>query len=213
MKTLYLKLIVVLLSIVLFSNCENSEEVTPNNNNSDNTSGNTGDYNPESYKLENVALSTEEQELYDLIMEYRAENSLPSIPVSRSLTYVAQVHCWDVETNSPDEGSCNLHSWSSAGSWSACCYTSDHSQASCMWDKPKEMTSYPSNGYEISYWSSGSASAQGALNGWKSSSGHNAVIINEGTWKNNDWKAIGIGIYDGYAMVWFGTATDPADPL
>jgi exopolysaccharide biosynthesis protein len=47
-----------------------------------------------------------------------------------------------------------------------------------------------------------------ALKSWKGSASHNAVIINSGMWKKSDWKAIGIGMYNGYACVWFGEEPD-----
>jgi len=155
-------------------------------------------------------LSSEEKKLYDLIMEYRKQKNLPSIPLSKSLTMVAQTHARDVDTNHQDTGNCNMHSWSDKGTWTPCCYTSDHAQAQCMWNKPGELTNYKGNGYEIAHGGSGGyvASAEVALNGWKNSSGHNAVIINSGIW-SDEWKAIGIGMYGGYAMVWFGNETDP----
>jgi hypothetical protein len=52
---------------------------------------------------------------------------------------------------------------------------------------------------------------KGALNGWKTSSAHNAVIINEGKWGAAHWQAIGVGMYKGYACVWFGRETDPVE--
>ena len=152
-------------------------------------------------------LSQEEQSLYNLIMQYRKTKNLPPIPLSPSLTIVAQTHAHDLADNNPDQGRCNLHSWSNKGSWSACCYTDDHAKAQCMWDKPSELTSYKGNGYEISAWSSDDISASKALDLWKSSPGHHAVIINSGIW-NSSWQAIGIGIYGGYALVWFGNEPD-----
>jgi hypothetical protein len=77
-----------------------------------------------------------------------------------------------------------------------------------MWNKPREMTNYKGNGYEISYGGGSSITAEGALKGWKSSTGHNNVIINKDIWKNSNWQSIGIGIYKGYAMVWFGKDKD-----
>jgi uncharacterized protein YkwD len=151
-------------------------------------------------------LSTEEKKLYDQIMKYRKSLYLPEIPLSSSLTIVAQTHVKDLENNHPVYGNCNLHSWSSNGNWIPCCYTSDHAEASKMWSKPKELTTYKGNGYEIAY-SSSKATAEGALEAWKSSSGHNAVMINEGIW-DSQWNAIGIGIYGGYAVVWFGREKD-----
>jgi hypothetical protein len=153
-------------------------------------------------------LSDEETKLYKLLMDYRREKGLPVIALSKSLTKVAQIHVKDLNENYNQSSSCNMHSWSNKGNWSACCYTSDHAQAQCMWNKPRELTSYKGNGYEISYGSWGAAAdAQGALNGWKSSSGHNAVIVNSGIWKD-DWNAIGIGLSGGFSVVWFGKEAD-----
>jgi uncharacterized protein YkwD len=77
-----------------------------------------------------------------------------------------------------------------------------------MWVKPRELTSYLGNGFEIAFITSGEASAINALNSWKKSSGHNAVIINQGIWKNSNWNAIGIGLFKGFAVVWFGQEYD-----
>jgi hypothetical protein len=111
--------------------------------------------------------TSEEQKLYDLIMDYRKGKGLPSIPFSCSLTKVAQAHVKDLHLNKPDQNTCNMHSWSSKGSWSSCCYTDDHAEAECMWDKPREMTDYEGNGYEIAFGSYGmDATAYMALSVW-----------------------------------------------
>ena len=152
-------------------------------------------------------LTSAEKELYNLVMQYRSEKGLPIIPISSSLSFVAQTHVKDLTNNQPVQGNCNMHSWSNNGNWTACCYTPDHAAAECMWSKPSELTSYQGNGYEISYYSSGTITPIGALNAWKSSSGHNSVIINSGIW-NSKWNAIGIGIYGNYAVIWFGNELD-----
>ncbi|MFM7234380.1 MAG: CAP domain-containing protein [Flavobacteriales bacterium] len=153
-------------------------------------------------------MTSEEQALFDLIMNYRKTKNLPSIPFSPSLTIVAQTHAKDLAENNPDQGRCNLHSWSGKGNWSQCCYTDDHAKAQCMWNKPSELTSYSGNGYEISAWSSEDITAEEALSMWKSSPGHHACVINSGIWKQ-PWQAMGVGIYQGYALVWFGNEVDP----
>lgn len=94
-------------------------------------------------------LTSEEMKLYNNIMEYRKEKKLPSIPLSKSLTFVAQTHVSDLVNNKPDIGKCNSHSWSRKGNWTSCCYTPDHSRAECMWNKPSELTSYKGTGFEI----------------------------------------------------------------
>lgn len=152
-------------------------------------------------------LSSDEQELFRLIMEYRASKGLPKVALSQSLTLVAQLHSKDLSENRPDQGECNGHSWSNKGEWTACCYTSDHAQASCMWDKPKELTRYKFPGYEISCVGGASLSPSIALDTWKKSKHHNAVIVNRDIWEA-PWKAIGIGMYKGYATVWFGHEPD-----
>ncbi len=150
----------------------------------------------------------DDMELYRLINAYRVENGLPELPLSPSLSLVARTHVMDSRQNMPDQGECNLHSWSNEGSWGGCCYTSDHAEAQCMWDKPRELTAYPGNGYEIS--ARGSGSAEGMLNLWKGSPGHNNVILNAGSW-TQPWGAIGVAMdAGGYSHVWFGHEADPA---
>lgn len=159
---------------------------------------------------EEVCLSPEEKKLYELINEYRKSKKLKAIPYSARLSKVAQAHVRDLENNYDYEnrGECNPHSWSGKGGWTACCYTADHKQAQCMWDKPKEIAGYESEGFEIAYYSSAGANALDGLEGWKKSPGHNPLLINSGTWKDVEWKGIGVGIYGKYGVVWFGRAED-----
>jgi len=161
-----------------------------------------------------VCINENEMNLYNLVMQYRQQNGLPIIPLSPSLTFVAQTHCKDLVVNKPKTANCNLHSWSTNGTWSSCCYTPDHQQAICMWNKPRELTNYKGDGFEIAFhiWRSDNATytvtPQEALNGWKESQGHNDVILNKSIWNSISWNAIGIGIYQGYATIWFGSAKD-----
>ena len=157
-----------------------------------------------------VCLSGEEQRLYALIMEYRKSKGLDVIPISSKLTLVAQTHARDLAENYKFDfnNECNPHSWSKKGKWSPCCYTNDHKQAKCMWDKPKEISGYAGSGYEIAYYSSKGATAEEGLAGWKVSPGHNPVIVNDGIWKKVKWNAVGIGLYREYGVVWFGEVAD-----
>jgi hypothetical protein len=157
-------------------------------------------------------LSEDEAQLGQLINAYRQSLSLQPIPVTVSLSAVAQWHVWDLDVNHPHGGDCNMHSWSDGDLWSPVCYTSDHANAAGMWNKPREITGnvYTGDGYEIAYWSSGTATPEGALSGWQGSPGHHDVIINAGIWQSFDpWPAMGVGMRDGYAVVWFGGQTDP----
>jgi uncharacterized protein YkwD len=148
-------------------------------------------------------------ELIDLVNAYRAQNALPAIPASPSLCTVSTTHVHDLFDNAPhtQPGGCNLHSWSDQGPWTPCCYTPDHAQAQCMWDKPTELTVYPGYGYENA--ASGVGSPAQALQLWQSSPPHNEVILNIGIWANHPWQAIGADIYQGYSVLWFGEEVDP----
>jgi len=160
-----------------------------------------------------IFLTQTESELIRLINEYRAQKGLSAVKLSVSLCFVARTHAKDQAENYKDGKQCNMHSWSKKGVWSSCCYTPDHKKAKCMWDKPRELTNYQGDGYEISFWSdytydSPGAFAKDILNGWKKSAGHNDLLVNKNIWKKIKWQAIGVGIYGEYANVWFGKEQD-----
>jgi uncharacterized protein YkwD len=161
-------------------------------------------------KPDKVCLSSEERKLYDLMMSYRKSKKLKTIPISSKLTKVAQTHARDLVENYKvdDNNKCNPHSWSAKGKWTSCCYTADHKQAKCMWDKPMEIANYNSPGYEIAYYNSAGALADESLEGWKHSPSHNPLIVNDGMWKKIDWNGVGIGVYKEFAVVWFGQLKD-----
>lgn len=149
-------------------------------------------------------------ELIELVNAYRMDNGLPAIPASSSLCTVAAAHTRDLAENAPHtEAGCNLHSWSARGDWTPCCYTPDHAAARCMWDKPRELTDYPGNGYENAF--AGSSDPHLALVGWQGSPAHDDVILNRGIWADRPWRALGADVHDGFAVLWFGHEDDPAD--
>ena len=164
--------------------------------------------------LKAMGVSEKEAKLYYIINAYRESKGLQKLSFSKSLTIVARTHVSDSNTYTPEnqrdsrgmQG--NLHSWSNHGSWTPMVYTSDHEYAANMWSKPRELTSYTGNGYEISSWNSGNITPEDALDLWKNSSGHNAVMTTQGNW--SDLKTMGVAIDGKYAHVWFGSAADQA---
>ena len=164
--------------------------------------------------LKAMGVSEKEAKLYYIINAYRERQGLQKLSFSKSLTTVARTHVSDSNTYTPEnqrdsrgmQG--NLHSWSNHGSWTPVVYTSDHEYAANMWSKPRELTSYTGNGYEISSWNSGNITPEDALDLWENSSGHNAVMTTQGNW--SDLKTMGVAIDGKYAHVWFGSAADPA---
>jgi hypothetical protein len=148
-------------------------------------------------------------QLIDLIYDYRAQNGLPAIAMSPSLDKVAALHVADLERHVPG-GKCNNHSWSASARWSACCYTRDHAQARCMWDKPREITrgAYKGHGYEIVCWSSDRMTPERAMACWQRSAVHHNVILNRGVWRDTTWRAMGVRMSEHYAVLWLGMEAD-----
>ncbi len=158
-------------------------------------------------------IDSSSDELIATINAYRVAHGLPAVNPSRTLNLVAKLHVEDLQANNPDKGVCNMHSWSKAGDWSACCYKDVNPKAVCMWDKPREISGfkYTSNGYEVSAWLSEKMNAGAALELWKKSHGHHEVIMNRGSWSSVRWRSIGAAMSENYAVVWFGTIRDAAD--
>jgi hypothetical protein len=141
-----------------------------------------------------------------LINDYRESIKLPRIPISAAMTKVAQAHARDLNVNKPVTDQCNMHSWSSHGAWSGCCYDGGREAARCMWKKPKEIAGYRGNGYEIAANASGITPA-GALELWQNSPAHHAVMINKDKW-TKPWRALGVAVDGDYAVAWFGEEAD-----
>lgn len=146
-------------------------------------------------------LSKPETKLANQIQQYRRENGLPAIRLSKALTLVANRHVQDlVRHGSPNA----LHSWSDAPYSS-----SDPATYPSMWEAPQRLkTGYSGNGFEIAFWTgTNNAKPAQALSGWANSPSHSVVILNQGIWQQ-PWKAMGVGIHEGYAVVWFGNQRD-----
>lgn len=149
-------------------------------------------------------LEDEEARLHTLINAYRTRAGLPPIPISPSLSRVANRHVRDLYENVG----------TLTNSWSDCRF--DPAQAStysCMWNAPQRLaTGYPGRAYENAAGAAdGSIEAEEAIAIWQGSSTHNAVLLNQGSWRSLTWQALGIGIYQGYAVIWLGEEPDPAN--
>lgn len=165
------------------------------------------------------ALSLQELELYHAIMDYRAGLGLDPVPLSRALTTTAGRHVVDTRQNIWGEDldlprGTNLHSWSDAR------YYADNRDPEVMWFAPERLgTGYASPAYEIT--AAGTATVGDALELWRSSPAHDAIIANRGPWSQADYAAIGVGVetspgagpYAGRVFhVWFGEAADASGP-
>lgn len=152
-------------------------------------------------------LDARERRLAQLINEYRAQHGLEPIALSASLSLVANRHVRDMALNLKTL----THDWSDCPN-----------SRECMWQAPRRLgTVYPGEGYEnAAYMGGGAAGAEpdvaGFLELWKEGGKgpHNAVILNrkgpDADWRGMRWRALGIGIHRGYAVMWVGEAVDPA---
>jgi hypothetical protein len=153
-------------------------------------------------------LTKDEYRLYSLINEYRAKNGLGIIPVSRSLCYVAKIHARDLFMNNPDTAFCSLNSWSNKGKWTACCHSAFTPSPACIVNKPKELAKYSGEGHEIAYWGNENLYPDTIMYFWKSTEITRELLLNQKKWSYFTWKAVGVGLYKGYACVWVGDVMD-----
>jgi uncharacterized protein YkwD len=149
-------------------------------------------------------LEAEEARLAQQVNQIRAQNQLAKVSLSRSLTLVANRHARDLAENV---------GYLTHG-WSDCLYDPrDNSTWHCIWNAPQRLrTAYPGKGYENAHFSGRGATAASAFEGWKRSSAHLEVILSQGKWKNHQWKALGVGIFKGFAVLWVGAEPDPSGP-
>lgn len=152
--------------------------------------------------------SQDESILFNMINDMRRQAKLQPIPFSPDLSKVAHVHIDDLIESKPQDHGCSLHSWSVSAKWSTCCNTKDPAGIQCMKSKPREITGYPGNGYELIYWGEDAATPADAADLWKQVDASSDMILCRNKWKNFQWKALGIAIKDGYAILWLGDKTD-----
>jgi len=145
--------------------------------------------------------SIEAFELIGMINNYRGSLNLPSVPPSCALCTVAEIKV--------EQLSLGL---ASGHNWADCDFKE---QPECMWDKPRELTSYGGHGYENYVGGSHGYTmvAEVALDAWKKSPGHNAVIANLGNWSDISWSAIGAALLGEHAVMWIGQEVDPCLPI
>lgn len=144
-------------------------------------------------------LSEDERELIRLINEYRAQNRLPAVPASDALSAVANRHLIDITQNIGKL----THGWSN------CPYElANPATWNCMMAAPVRLrSSYTGNGFENLYHNLYTgATPAGALDAWKKSQFHNALILNLDTWKGSKFDAFGVAINGTWAAMWFGSS-------
>ena len=157
---------------------------------------------------QDYCISQQEYRLYNLINNYRSRLALDAIPLSKSLSFVARTHAKDLSAHYPIGDGCNMHSWSDKGNWKAFCFPQDQNRKNDVKDKAKELTNYPGKAYELTYWENSKADVAFVLDFWNSIPYTGDMISNINKWSKKEWKSMGVGIQDGYVLVWFGQSVD-----
>jgi hypothetical protein len=155
-------------------------------------------------------ISPQEKALFDKINELRKEYGKKPLKLSASLSYVAKVHVEDLFANNPDTSVCNLSSWSNKGNWKACCYNPYVVDQDCMWDKPKELTTYTYRGYEIAGYFEEDFTVDSVMDLWSKEKEVINMLMSDGEYSSKDWVCMGAGINSNYVSVWFGQRADGA---
>jgi hypothetical protein len=164
--------------------------------------------NAQAHTVDNFCISRSEERLVEFINALRKQNRMPEIALSASLSFVAKTHIADLQRNRPDTSICSTASWSDQGIWTACCYQGYVLKNECMWDKPKELTPYTFRGYELSYYDEGIIEVDKLWELWLSTEEVVDMFLTRGKHTDKKWAAVGVGISDNFASVWFGQRAD-----
>lgn len=157
---------------------------------------------------EDFCMSNDELVLFDMINQIRTDYDKNEIQLSASLSYVAEVHVTDLETNQPDTSICNSSSWSDKGTWTPCCYNSYVYNPDCMWDKPKELTNYRYRGYELVTFFEEGFNNDSIIDLWSDSKEVLDMLLTRGNYEKKKWICGGVSIGKNYVSLWFGQRRD-----
>lgn len=149
------------------------------------------------------------------INRVRVAQGLPALPLSRTLSRVAQAHMLDLDAH-PRAPGCGLHSWSEQRSWTGCCYDArTHAEARCMWSKPRELSGgrYGGSGYELTYAGSEPATPAQIVAAWLADPAHGPLLLNQGSWARFSWQGMGVAVSGRHALLWLGAVKDPDGEL
>ncbi len=155
-------------------------------------------------------ISAEDNKLYESINLFLIENGQKELSLSKSLSYVANLHITDLLQNHPDTSICNLSSWSDKGEWTACCYNKYVPNQDCMWDKPKELTNFKYRGYELALFFEEDFTSDTVMQLLLSSNAVIDMLLTKGDYSKKKWVCMGLAINKEYASIWFAQRADNA---
>ncbi len=150
-------------------------------------------------------ITAQENELANLINDYRKKNGQSDLTISDSLSLVANRHLLDISRNFGYP----THSWSD------CAYKTEDAQTwDCIFKAPKKFdASFSDTSFEIVYFTTiGEVVPNAALSSWKKSSLHNSTILNLDRFSKYKWNGIGVAIEGKFAALWFSAGATGTKP-
>ena len=94
-----------------------------------------------------IEMNYDSKRLFDVINAKRRVDALPELTLDKGLSYLAYLHCIDLEKYS--DTSCSLVSWSKQSGYSYGCVSNDNPNLEVMYNKPKEVLGYKGVGHEL----------------------------------------------------------------
>ncbi|MBN2638594.1 MAG: SPOR domain-containing protein [Bacteroidales bacterium] len=153
-------------------------------------------------------MTSEEEQVAEAINKIREVYHKKPLELSVSLSFVAHTHVNDLQVNHPDTSICNLSSWSDKGSWTPCCFNPYVVKQECMWDKPKELTTYRYRGYELASYFQDGMNVDSLVKFLQDADDALDMILTQNDWEKKSWICLGVGLSDNYASIWFGQRPD-----
>lgn len=162
-------------------------------------------------------ISLKEVEFMHLLNAYRAAHGLPEVTLSKVLSATANRHAIDQQQNIGldffnSHPTYTMHNWSDAPVTNA---PGGGTLNPANWDNdyfaPVRIgfTAFTGYTFENTFraWP-GEPSARDALDGWKSSHGHNILMLNLEDWAPLTWNSVGIAFSGNFANLRFSEMTD-----
>jgi hypothetical protein len=94
-----------------------------------------------------IEMNYESKRLFDVINAKRRVDEIPELTLDKGLSYIAYLHCLDLDKYY--DKNCSLVSWSKKSGYSYGCVSKDSPDLNVMYNKPKEVLGYEGVGHEL----------------------------------------------------------------
>ncbi len=135
---------------------------------------------------------------------YRLSHGKKWLKLNNKLNTVARLHLENLKDSFSTNRKYISHSWFADPQerWTPYKYVKVKDGGPIL-DKAREITKY--DGISAEIWAgTGDYKPATWLSLWAHSTGHRNTILQVGGWEDNNWTGVGVCIYNGMAVMWFG---------